>query len=123
MAPNAQPGNQPRNLTAVGYGTTGLNRGSGGPPQFVYPEVRMRAETRITNLNNNNLGDQLVQTTAAPGTGGGTCYGDSGGPFFISGGNIVVATTITGYNGNCGGSDLNFRIDTQLARDFISGFV
>lgn len=120
MAPSAQPGNQARNLTAVGYGTTGLNRGSGGPPEFVYPQIRMRAETRITNLNNANVGDALVQTTAAPGTGGGTCYGDSGGPFFIAGTWTIVAITITGYNPNCGGSDLNLRIDNPLVLDFIS---
>lgn len=32
--------------TAVGYGTTGLSRGEGGPPQFVYPDVRMCGGTR-----------------------------------------------------------------------------
>lgn len=119
MAPSAQPGNQARTLTAVGYGTTGLNRGSGGPPEFVYPQVRMRAENRITNVNNANVAGGLVQTTAAPGTGGGTCYGDSGGPFFISGTYTIVAITITGYNPNCGGSDLNLRIDNPVILDFI----
>jgi hypothetical protein len=123
LAPSAQPGNQPRDLTAVGYGTTGLNRGEGGPPEFVYPDVKMRAENRIIGLNSNRLGDLLVQTTAAPGTGGGTCYGDSGGPFFLQGTNVVVATTITGSNKNCGGNDINLRMDTVAVQEFLSQYL
>jgi hypothetical protein len=119
LAPSAQPGNQPRGLTAVGYGTTGLNRGEGGPPEFVYPDVKMRAENRIIGLNSNFLGGLLVHTTAAPGTGGGTCYGDSGGPFFLQGTNVVVATTITGSNKNCGGNDINLRMDTAAVQEFL----
>jgi hypothetical protein len=121
MAPSAQPGNQARDLTAVGYGTTGLNRGAGGPPEFVYPDVRMRAENRIINLNSRNMAGILVQTTAAPGTGGGTCYGDSGGPFFVSGTNVVVAITITGFNKNCGGGDISLRTDIPSVQDFLLG--
>ncbi|CAA9298055.1 MAG: hypothetical protein AVDCRST_MAG26-4591 [uncultured Chloroflexia bacterium] len=123
LAPSAEPGNQARSLTAVGYGTTGLNRGEGGPPRFVYPDVRMRAENQIINLNNKRLGGLLVQTTAAPGTGGGTCYGDSGGPFFVAGTNILVATTITGTNRNCGGADINLRIDTEAVQDFLADYI
>jgi hypothetical protein len=124
MAPSFEPGNQARDLTAVGYGTTGLNRGSGeGRPYFEYPQVRLRAENRIIGLNSDNTAGVLVQTTAAPGTGGGTCYGDSGGPFFVQGTNIVVAITITGFNSNCGGADLSLRIDIPLALDFLSRYV
>ncbi len=123
LAPSAQPGNQERNLTAVGYGSTGLNRGEGGPPELEYPDVRMRGENRIISLNSNRLGGLLVETTAAPGTGGGTCYGDSGGPFFLQGTDIVVATTTTGSNPNCGGNDINLRIDTVEAQNFLSQYV
>lgn len=123
LAPSDEPGKQARSLTAVGYGTTGLSRGEGGPPRFVYPDVRMRSENQIINLNNQRLGGLLVQTTAAPGTGGGTCYGDSGGPFFVAGTNIVVATTITGTNRNCGGADINLRIDTQAVQDFLAAYI
>jgi hypothetical protein len=119
LAPSAKPGNQARYLTAVGYGTTGLNRGAGGPPEFVYPDMKMRGENRIIGLNNARLGGLLVQTTAAPGTGGGTCYGDSGGPFFLAGTNIVVAIPITGSNPNCGGNDISLRIDTADVLAFL----
>jgi secreted trypsin-like serine protease len=83
----------------------------------------MRSENHIINLNNQRLGGRLDQTTAAPGTGGGTCYGDSGGPFFVTGTHIVVATTITGTNRNCGGADLNLRIDTEEVQDFLAAYV
>ena len=115
FAPSADAGNQDRSLTAVGYGTTGLNRGTGGgEPDFVYPDVRMRAENTVTGLS-----ETLVQTTAAPGTGGGTCYGDSGGPFFVAGTSVVVAITITGTNVNCGGADINLRVDTATVQAFL----
>ena len=78
----------------------------------------MRAENTITGLD-----PSLVQTTAAPGTGGGTCYGDSGGPFFVSGTNVVVATTITGTNPNCGGADINLRVDTAAVQSFLAGYL
>jgi hypothetical protein len=123
LAPSAKPRDRDRFLTAVGYGTTGLNRGEGGPPEFVYPEVKMRAENRIINLNSKRLGGLLVQTTAAPGTGGGTCYGDSGGPFFLAGTNVVVATTITGSNRNCGGNDINLRMDTIAVQTFLNHYM
>ncbi|CAA9550898.1 MAG: hypothetical protein AVDCRST_MAG49-1780 [uncultured Thermomicrobiales bacterium] len=118
LLPSTESGNQERTLTAVGYGTTGLDRGSGESPNFVYPDVRMRAENTITGLD-----PSLVQTTAAPGTGGGTCYGDSGGPFFVSGTNVVVATTITGTNPNCGGADINLRVDTAAVQSFLAGYL
>jgi len=124
LAPSAKPGNQVRALTAVGYGSTGLNRGTGGGrPQFAYPMVRMTAENRITNLTNRRLAGLLVQTTAAPGTGGGTCYGDSGGPFFLAGTNVVVAITITGTNRNCGGGDINLRLDTEAVQGFVRAYL
>jgi secreted trypsin-like serine protease len=119
LTPSADSGNQDRELTAVGYGTTGLDRGTGGGrPDFVYPDVRMRGENTITGLT-----PTLVRTTAAPGTGGGTCYGDSGGPFFVAGTNVVVATTITGSNINCGGGDINLRVDTAEVQRFLSRYL
>ncbi|HLU37201.1 MAG TPA: S1 family peptidase [Thermomicrobiales bacterium] len=125
LAPRAQPGNQSRSLTAVGYGTTGLNRGAGGPPQFVYPDVRMRAENRIIGVGSAVHAGYLVQTTASPGNGGGTCYGDSGGPFLEKSTSVVyvVAITITGFNQNCGGADLNLRTDISSVQDFIWQYI
>jgi hypothetical protein len=116
--PSSAPGRQPRSLTAVGYGSTGLDRGTGaGKPAFVFPDVRMRAETRVIGLFAG-----AVQTTAAPGTGGGTCFGDSGGPFF-AGAKTIVAITNSGTNKNCGGADLDARIDTPAILAFLHDHV
>ena len=76
-----------------------------------------------TNLNSRRLAGLLVETTAAPGTGGGTCYGDSGGPFFLAGTSTVVATTITGTNRNCGGADINLRTDTEAVQTFLAPYL
>lgn len=124
LAPSQQRGKPARNLTAVGYGSTGLNRGAGGPPRFDYPDVRMRSENRIIGVGSAVHAGYLVQTTAAPGTGGGTCYGDSGGPFLekSSGTFYVVAITITGFNRNCGGADLSLRTDIPSVQDFLAPY-
>lgn len=56
-----------------------------------------------------------------PGIGGGTCYGDSGGPTFFQDTNLVVSVTSYGWakNNNCVGNDFNYRTDSQDAIDFL----
>ena len=54
----------------------------------------------------------------APGTGGGTCFGDSGGPILIKT-HTIVAVTSFGLNANCAGGGFGFRVDTQAVHDFI----
>ena len=46
--------------------------------------------------------------------GGGTCYGDSGGPIFYRTGNVIGAVTSFGYT-PCIGVDYQYRIDTPVA--------
>lgn len=55
---------------------------------------------------------------------GGVCYGDSGGPHFLSEeeSNMLVAIT-TGGDMVCRALNYNYRLDTQTARDFLGGFV
>ena len=50
----------------------------------------------------------------------GTCHGDSGGPFFDAGGNLV-ATTSYGDDADCNGDGHEMRIDDNL--DFINEYV
>ena len=42
---------------------------------------------------------------------GGTCYGDSGGPTFVIGTNLMVAVTSWGAQPNCTGNDVQYRVD------------
>ncbi len=42
---------------------------------------------------------------------GGTCFGDSGGPNFLTHSNIVAGVTSFGINGNCAGTGGVYRVD------------
>jgi secreted trypsin-like serine protease len=60
--------------------------------------------------------------TNNPGTGGGTCFGDSGGPIFYSNTNMVVSVVSWGIT-PCIGVAYNFRTDTSLAQDFLRQYI
>ena len=50
---------------------------------------------------------------------GGQCFGDSGGPLFLSGTSTLIAEASFGTNGNCSGVGYDFRLDTVEAQNFI----
>jgi hypothetical protein len=53
-----------------------------------------------------------LKTTANPSQGkGGTCNGDSGGPVFFGGTNVIAAVTSYGDNAQCKGLDFGYRLD------------
>jgi secreted trypsin-like serine protease len=54
---------------------------------------------------------------------GGTCFGDSGGPNFFYGTNIVAGVTSFGINGNCAGTGGVFRMDRSWALDWVGSFL
>jgi hypothetical protein len=104
-------------FTVVGYGVQG----------FIKPFARRiysryRGTVRLIELNSAFDGGQTAKFTNNPGIGGGTCFGDSGGPIFFGNTNIITATVSFGIT-PCIGTDYNFRIDTQVALDFIHDFV
>jgi hypothetical protein len=47
--------------------------------------------------------DEFVQVTVSPGQGGGTCFGDSGGPILNGNTDTVLAVNSYVTNGNCAG--------------------
>lgn len=105
-------------FTAVGYGSV--------------RETRKKAFASIDfdNLSRNKADQSFLSLTSAwitlsmnQATGnGGTCYGDSGGPHFLAGTNVVVSLTVTGDT-PCKATDKTYRIDTASARDFLDAFV
>jgi hypothetical protein len=104
-------------LTVVGYGLQDVR------PVVVAETRRLVAEVRVLGLANALTGDAQLMTTNANGTGGGICYGDSGGPYLHSG-DTLVAVTKWGLNlRNCAGTGLAYRIDTASARAFLGRFV
>lgn len=91
-------------FTNVGYGYADKS--------FVFDGYRRSSLSSFTNAKAAEL---LLSDKP-----GGVCFGDSGGPRLLA--NVEVAVTSTG-NKNCTGQSINYRLDTQSARAFLSRFV
>ncbi|GAA4441349.1 trypsin-like serine protease [Phytohabitans houttuyneae] len=103
----------------VGYGTEEAERGPGG---HVHPGggVRMKAPVGFDALNPTWVRLAMNESRDF----GGACYGDSGGPNFVTvGGRMLLAsTTITG-DAPCYATNVTYRLDTASARGFLGQFV
>ncbi len=103
-------------FAAVGYGLQNRVVGGGVPfYQDVNPVPRMFAFSAFHALNGGYL--RLSQN---PATGsGGTCFGDSGGPNFLTvdGQQILAAITITG-DAVCRAANVDYRLDIASAQLF-----
>jgi hypothetical protein len=110
-------------FTAVGYGTV-RNTMTGGFDTIEENLDRNRVDQSFFSLTKSWLTLSMVNTPGLP--GGGTCYGDSGGPHFIHldgrETNIVASITVTGDT-PCKATDKTYRTDTAAARNFLSNFV
>jgi V8-like Glu-specific endopeptidase len=104
-------------FTSVGYGAYEVTKGPGGH-QYLYDDVRMVATGTL-----NSITQSWLKISMNPSHGdGGTCYGDSGGPNFLGTSNVIAATTITG-DAVCRSTNVDYRLDTQSARSFLSQYV
>jgi hypothetical protein len=84
--------------------------------------VRLMAETKLNNLNNQWTAGFNLQTSNAPGNNrGGTCSGDSGGPVLWDNSDIIAAVTSFGKHEQCLGNDYSYRVDQQAVIDWILG--
>jgi hypothetical protein len=102
-------GRQSITFTASGYGLTFTN-----PAKTISFRERLMATSQLVNLRSALTGGFNLQTSNNPGVGGGTCFGDSGGPIFYGGStsNIIVGVTSFGLNANvCAGVDFAYRTD------------
>jgi hypothetical protein len=71
----------------------------------------------------NSTNKTWLRISMNPATGdGGTCYGDSGGPNFLGTTDIIAAITITG-DAVCRATNVDYRLDTTSARDFLAQYV
>ena len=117
----AQNGLKNTVYTAVGYGLQ--NRVTGGGTPFFEdrnPVPRMYAFSSFYSLNGG-----YIRLSMNPATGdGGTCFGDSGGPNFltVNGTRTLVAITITG-DAVCRATNVDYRLDTASARAFLAPYV
>ena len=104
-------------FTAVGYGTVRENKKK-GPHALEDNDNRYYATQEF-----NTLTKSWLKLSMNPSTGsGGTCYGDSGGPHFLRDTSLIVSITITG-DAQCRATDVTYRLDTRVARNFLDDFV
>lgn len=104
-------------FTPAGYGLQSV------VPTLSSLRLRLKATADLVNLNSQLNGGYNLQTTNNPGDGrGGTCSGDSGGPFFWKNTNVVVSINSFGLNANCVGVDFSYRTDTREAQAFLAQF-
>jgi Trypsin len=62
-----------------------------------------------------------IKTTNNPSMGkGGSCNGDSGGPVFQEGTNVIAGVVSFGRNPQCKGQDFSYRLDQQAVIDWIN---
>jgi len=117
-----QRGQQNVNFTVVGYGV-----------QFERPNLEVAIRQRFVGTNQlQNLGSHIaggynLMMTDSNGNGtggGGTCFGDSGGPIFHTdgAGNTWLVAVISFGTKYCKGMSGAFRLDNTQARTFLSGF-
>jgi secreted trypsin-like serine protease len=111
-----QRGKQETWFTVVGYGLQEVK------PTEMAERTRLQATVRLVNLRSALTDGYNLHHTNAKGTGGGTCFGDSGGPVFLGDTNVIVGITSFGLNKNCVGAGFAFRTDIATAQDFIYSF-
>ena len=111
-------GKDKQTFRAVGYGRQGTL-----PPTSMNDYERYKGTVRLLETTSylSGSGDASAKFSNNPGIGGGTCFGDSGGPTFYKDTNMVVAVTSFGWakNSNCVGNDFNYRTDIPAAQDFL----
>jgi hypothetical protein len=112
-----QPAFNSTEFLMIGYGTE-VRRAESGP-QNPTP-MRQPIVRRFTTEIGQKLTNQVFQTNGNekdPRAGGGTCFGDSGGPAIIDG--FVVGDTSYGYTFNCRYLGGYQRVDIPIVRDWI----
>ena len=111
---------QKHEFTVVGYGTEmrKLNGKTGKPVPMTYPLMR-----RVTTEVGQKLYAQVLQMNGNEKDthgGGGTCFGDSGGPVFKDG--YIVADTSYGFNNVCRYLGGYQRLDIPVVQDWLATF-
>jgi len=84
--------------------------------------TRMIAHPQLVQVNTGFVGDFSLLLSNNANTGG-TCFGDSGGPNFLAGTNVVAGVTSFGLNRPCGGTGGVFRMDRQNVLNFVNSYL
>ena len=107
-------------FTAVGYGLQ-ASFPDAASWQNESERVRMVAYPQLVQINTGFTGTESLLLSNNSNTGG-TCFGDSGGPNFITDTYVIGGVTSFGINGNCAGTGGVYRIDRADDLDWIYSF-
>jgi hypothetical protein len=110
-------GEQDVTFTVVGYGLQQVK------PREMREVTRLKATVKLTNLSSMLTDGFNLHTSNAPGTGGGTCFGDSGGPVFLGNSATVAGVNSFVLNQNCKGASFAYRVDTADSLAFVEQFL
>jgi hypothetical protein len=103
-------------FTVVGYGTDGFVKGSLLSPKAVTIDDGIRSYQDVTVITEHDaFPDRFVKITAS------VCFGDSGGPLFH--GDTVVALNTWTFSTRCAGPNLEYRVDSAVAQEFLNTYL
>ena len=108
-------------FTLVGYGVFFDKPGETGPQKPVAVEDLTRRFTNAVGQNASSQVLKLAENENDSRGGGGTCFGDSGGPVFHGG--YLAADTSFGASQFCRSFGAYYRLDIADARGFLDDFV
>lgn len=109
---------------SVGYGLQAAQLNNPTPhAHTVGQRVRMISHPKLIQINTPGFTGSFSMLLSNNTKTGGTCFGDSGGPNFLTGTNIIAGVTSFGLNPNCGGTGGVFRVDRQNVQDFLAEFI
>jgi hypothetical protein len=103
-------------FTVVGYGTDAFITGSAASPNAITVFDGVRSYRDVTAIPAKDaFPDRFLKITA------GVCFGDSGGPLFH--GDTVVAINTWTFSYRCSGPNLEYRLDSAPAQEFLDTYL
>jgi hypothetical protein len=103
-------------FTVVGYGTDAYITGSAASPKAITVFDGIRSYREVTAIAAQDaFPDRFLKITA------GVCFGDSGGPLFHDG--TIVALNTWTFSYRCAGPNLEYRLDSAVAQEFLQTYL
>jgi hypothetical protein len=103
-------------FTVVGYGTDAFITGSAASPKAITVFDGVRSYRDVSSIAAQDaFPDRFLKITA------GVCFGDSGGPLFD--GDTIVALNTWTFSYRCSGPNLEYRLDSEVAQEFLATYL